>query len=114
MEVDGHIMMAESGAEVAPEAGAPEAGAEDASDPPQMQLADGQHPPRQGGDQHVHGSAHEPQLHGVHAQVPPRSRRAAYQHDGHFRGLGRRGMILGFLMRLAISRVEFNKKIYLR
>jgi hypothetical protein len=40
MEVDGHIMMAEAGVEVAPEAGASEAGAEDASDPPQMQLAD--------------------------------------------------------------------------
>jgi len=33
-------MMDEAGAEVAPEAGAPEAGAEDATDPPQMQQAD--------------------------------------------------------------------------
>jgi hypothetical protein len=40
MEVEGHIMMAEAVAEVAPEAGAPEACAEDATDPPQMQLAD--------------------------------------------------------------------------
>ena len=33
---------------------------------------EGEHPPLRGGDQHVHGAAHEPPLHGVHAQVPPR------------------------------------------
>jgi hypothetical protein len=28
-------------------------------------------------------------------KVTPRRRRAAFQHDGHFRGLGRRGMTTG-------------------
>jgi hypothetical protein len=107
MEVDG--MMAEAGAEVAPEAGAPEAGAEVApeagaseagadaseppSEPPSEPLADEQYEAgadvmddvdevEEGKVQHVHGAAHEPQLHGVHAQVPPRRSQVVVQDDG--------------------------------
>jgi hypothetical protein len=115
MEVDG--MMAEAGAEVAPEAGAPEAGAEVApeagaseagadaseppSEPPSEPLADEQYEAgadvmddvdevEEGKVQHVHGAAHEPQLHGVHAQVPPRRRQVAVQDDGRSRDNGDR------------------------
>jgi len=97
---------------------------------------EGELPPRRGGDQHVHGATHEPHLHAVHAPAPPRRCQPAVQDDGHFRldsdtsdprnsGLVfyllflqeqvkdiiiiRRGMSLGFLIRLAISRVEIFK-----
>jgi hypothetical protein len=43
LEVDGPIKMAETGAEVAPEAGAHEAGAEVDTESPQIQLADEQY-----------------------------------------------------------------------